>query len=1224
MPVEDVVAMDEPRKSATPQSFAAVSPTASRPTSDDVHARERERIGRLPEIGLAISGGGIRSATFALGLVQALTRLGLFQTLDYISTVSGGGYLGGWLYALHRRGQRDHALRLDGEEPRQVRFLRAYSNYLTPKLGLFSGDTWAAVGTVARNLAITFTLLSLSLLSVLYLPWALHHTYRTWMDIALAGGPDAARLLVVAIVLLVVAFATSASNMARPLADGTWETNAADWTPRWRVQAQVIVPILVAMAILAALVDLLPAPATQGFKGWPIVLAGSGYAFVWATGLAVAHLSKALTARRRPGGDATARATTATTDWRTALTAWVQLTAFALPAGIVGAWVVVWSTAPLAWTELVEFRMPLLVAGFLIAITAHIGLAGALLSEETREWWARVGGQVLLGTLMLSVLVCIAVYAPPLLDQFTHDFDKAGASKRVLALIWAAVTGSGIVAGRSSKTLDGNGPSWLERIGRIAPLVFVGGYLLILAALLVEIREPKGAPEAFAGLIILGTLAWVLSRRADLNEFSLHALYRNRLVRCYLGASNANRKAHPFHGFDPNDDVTLAWPGHPVGAACRPYPIFNAAINLVGGNNLAWQQRKAASFVFTPDVCGYEYRVDEQTDRGGVAAAGANSAPPPSPVLSAYSRSADHGSGVLTVGLAMATSGAAAAPNMGYHTSPTLAFLMTVFNVRLGWWLRNPRYEESWTRSHKRLSLTELVSELLGLTTDERDFVYLSDGGHFENLGLYELVRRKCPFIIVSDAGQDGGHTFDDLGNALEKCRADFGIDIEIDVAELRPTGVASRSHCAVGTIHYEQADRTRAPGTLLYLKSSLTGNEPSDVLRYASLHPEFPHQSTADQNFDESQFESYRALGYHVGREVFDAARARQGTPLPPAEMFRLLRQRWTPAAPAPADGVERFSRALNTIWSSVRSNDDLRFLDGQIFPEWASLMATGSQIDLLVPESSPRLNYWLPEREEQRRAGFYVCVEMLQLMEDVYVDLRLDEHYDHIDNRGWMNLFQHWTWSGMLSATWAVTAATYDPRFQRFCAERLDLRPGRVRVPATSEPRGGRRLPDRATWTAWDEKHRTAERYAWQEASIGLNFWEAELVAHFLDEMAEDGALTLHPIRVVVESPRREDGHPFEFTCGYLILRDAATDAVTLVHVRVQNHLRKMGVAATALRELARADSGGAGRPRLSVHVAAEDPATRSVSWDEALPRRDMAMQIARWIAAFGNQGR
>ena len=147
----------------------------------------------------------------------------------------------------------------------------------------------------------------------------------------------------------------------------------------------------------------------------------------------------------------------------------------------------------------------------------------------------------------------------------------------------------------------------------VAPVVFVVGYLVMLAVVLHGFLMPASAPRAVLWMLVLGLTAWWLSRRADLNEFSMHALYRNRLVRCYLGASNVRRNAHPFHGFDPDDDLPLASPGR---RSLRPYPIFNAAINLVGGRNLAWQQRKAASFVFTPDVCGYEYRVDEQTERG--------------------------------------------------------------------------------------------------------------------------------------------------------------------------------------------------------------------------------------------------------------------------------------------------------------------------------------------------------------------------------------------------------------------------------------------------------------------------------------------------------------------------------------------------------------------------------------------------------------------------------
>ncbi len=1209
----------EPTRDPAPSPAQPLGPVpACGLTSDQVRAIEQERIGRPPEVGLAISGGGIRSATFALGLVQALHRLGLFAAVDYVSTVSGGGYTGAWLYALQRRGQLPQALALHGDEPRQVRFLRAYSNYLTPKLGLFSGDTWAAVGTVTRNLLITFTLLSVSLLAVLYVPWFIHRTYSDWMLLAIWNAPAVTRLLLVAFTLLVVAFATSAANMARPLADGTWTTDGSDWTPRWRVQVQVVLPIVVAMAIVASIIDVLP-PA-DGPVPWHVVQAAVGYALAWAIGLALAYLSRTLAAaRERRRAQAQGEpAAVVRTDWIAALLAWGKTTAFAFAAGLIGAFVAVKFTEPLVWTNFVEFRMPLLVLAFLIAVTAHIGLAGTQLSDETREWWARVGGQVLLGTAILSALVFLGVHAPKLLERAADSFDATGAKRTFVGFLWAAITGSGVMAGRSSQTRDNGGSTWRDRAGRIAPTVFILGYLVLLAVTLRKIRVPESAFEALVGVVVLGLLAWWLSRRADLNEFSMHAFYRNRLVRCYLGASNAARKAHPFHGFDPNDDLPLAFAAAP--GPLRPYPIFNAAINLVGGKNLAWQQRKAAAFVFTPDVCGYEYRVDEQNDRGRVAAA----TPPPAPVLSAFASTAAYGGNPLGVGLAMATSGAAASPNMGYHTSPTLSFLMTVFNVRLGWWMRNPHSVSSWTYSRKRLSLVELSSELLGLTTAERDFVYLSDGGHFENLGVYELVRRRCPFIIVSDAGQDGAVTFEDLGNAIEKVRADFGIDIEIDVAGIRPEAGRSESHCAVGTIHYEQVDRAQAPGTLVYVKASLTGDEPTDVLRYASLHPEFPHQSTADQFFNESQFESYRALGYHVGHRVFEVVRVHGSAPVSPVEMFRLLRQRWTPAAPGPDDGIGKYSRALNAIWDAVRGNDDLRFLDAQVFPEWACLMATGREdvtalMDTATP--TPGVNYWLPPEETQRRAGFYVCNQMLQLMEDVYIEFRLGDHHDHIDNRGWMNLFRHWSWSGMLCATWAVTAATYDPRFQRFCAERLDLRPGRVRVPGREI---GRALPDHTTWSQWTPERRAQERQAWQESPLGLNFWEAELVASLLDQTATDTPLSLHPIRVMVESPRREDGHPFAFTAGYFVLAHATTDEAALVHVRVQNHLRKMGVAGTALREILRPAPDGWGLRRLRVHVADEDAPAQTVALDEAMPRREVAKRVERWITAFAHDKR
>ena len=160
-------------------------------TSKEVKARELEHIHKDdddPLVGLALSGGGIRSATFGLGLLQAFESFGFFKHIDYLSTVSGGGYIGGWLQAATARGRRTGALALNGQEPRDVRFLRAYSNYLTPRLGLFSGDTWAAIGNSLRNLVLNLIVLSLSLLAPLYLPWILD------ADVLAAGSRRAERL----------------------------------------------------------------------------------------------------------------------------------------------------------------------------------------------------------------------------------------------------------------------------------------------------------------------------------------------------------------------------------------------------------------------------------------------------------------------------------------------------------------------------------------------------------------------------------------------------------------------------------------------------------------------------------------------------------------------------------------------------------------------------------------------------------------------------------------------------------------------------------------------------------------------------------------------------------------------------------------------------------------------------------------------------------------------
>jgi hypothetical protein len=362
----------------------------------------------------------------------------------------------------------------------------------------------------------------------------------------------------------------------------------------------------------------------------------------------------------------------------------------------------------------------------------------------------------------------------------------------------------------------------------------------------------------------------VAGRFIEGNRFSLHAMYRNRLIRAYLGASRpaGTRRPNPFTGFDPVDNVQMVDLGYPAegeGAPIRPLHVLNMALNVTAGSNLAWQERKARSFTVTPldaGACGLGYRRIRYGGDGAEARYG--------------------GVDGVSLGTAMAISGAAASPNMGYHSSPPITFLMTLFNARLGWWLGNPGWAGRGTFHHPspRGAISPIFLDLLGLATDSAPVVYLSDGGHFENLGLYEMVLRRCAVIVVADGGCDEKFDFADLGNAVRKIRVDLGIPIDFPCEF--PIGPDGGSHFVRGTVRYSAADPGAADGVLLYVKPALTGDEPRDVAAYARVSKQFPHESTADQFFNESQFESYRALGFHSARAAAaDLAGQRERTEL-------------------------------------------------------------------------------------------------------------------------------------------------------------------------------------------------------------------------------------------------------------------------------------------------------------------------------------------------------
>lgn len=436
----------------------------------------------------------------------------------------------------------------------------------------------------------------------------------------------------------------------------------------------------------------------------------------------------------------------------------------------------------------------------------------------------------------------------------------------------------------------------------------------------------------------------------------------------------------------------------------------------------------------------------------------------------------------IRVGTAVAVSGAAFSPNMGYHSAPAVSFLMAVFSVRLGLWIGNPRHRKGWRQSGPRFALWPLLGELFGLTNESRTFCNLSDGGHFENLGLYELIRRHCRFVIAVDAGQDESFGFEDLGNAVRKCRVDLRTEISLAPAALAPDPKSrcSRQHCLVGTIRYPDG----GSGILVYIKPTLCGNEPSDVLNYAKEHPEFPHQSTLDQWFSESQFESYRKLGYFIGRTVFCKAldQARAGAAATPADLdktafFLALRQLWYPPVAVGARQFAQHAQQLDALMDRLRASDRLRFLDAQIYPEWNDFIRAGAapaeNRGGRLPDTGP------PPSAEERREGFYFCHGLLQLMECVYLDLDLEETSGHPDHRGWMNLFRHWGFADMVRVTWSITAFTFGARFQNFCERRLNLALGQIR---TRELGGG-----------WQDE---AQFRAFVARDDTLNFFERSLL--------------------------------------------------------------------------------------------------------------------------------
>ena len=1066
--------------------------------SPEEDASQRARHSGL--LGLAFSGGGIRSATFNLGVLQALAGQRLLTELDYLSTVSGGGYIGSWFISLLRADGREKQVQevqktlspktsSDPNQPSQrpIHFLRQYSNYLTPHFSILSADVWTMAVVWLRNFLLNLLQLAASIGLLILTPRLIGMLFNlcpsntlwdvvpslillSWVTFAICVALSRRRGWNDGTVARLVALVSRAEKRKalQPYCHRaiSWlRSEPRGWTQA-RVQKTITVELVLATLLLAHWLRATPQDLSGSFGFWCV--------FIY---LSVSFL--AITLSVRPKGSRLIRFV-------------VLLFASLVPALVSS--LIIWKTASLLGAHQDEMQYPwamltwappLIMVALALGVIIQIGMMGRSLEGGAREWLSRLRAWTLIYSTGWLLVFSASIYGPLWVAKLfiSHFWTALGLSGG-----WVATTLGGVFSGKSAlitgtpnssstSSMPSSGSSTLEWVARIGPFVFIAGFVLALSfaihAIAIQglyaphlsdhstpddkttiVYAPPGAkvsitpaspapaktwlsempaqyfcllwcastnlfgqhsPSFISGgaslFVVLLVIGLLLSFRLDINIFSLHEFYKNRLVRCYLGAvRNDGRRPDEFTGFDDADDQPLSsFTTNAGGHYYGPYPILNATLNLSSGGSLAWQERKSAPYIFTPRFCGFDVegeneamRIGEGFDRPSQDGDTSGYAYRPTTALCPPEG--------INLGTAVSVSGAAANPNQGYHTSTAVAFLMTVFDVRLGWWIGNPYHRKGYRESSPLFNLGPLTNELFGLSDARSRYVNLSDGGHFDNMGLYELIRRHCRYIILSDAEEDGKLTFGSLTTTIRNCRTDFGVEISISLDRIAKNAAGfSPTHCVVGDIKYPGDDQ---PAYLLYLKSSLTGDEPADVGGYHAGHAEFPHESTADQWFTEGQFEAYRKLGQHIAETALGGVRASAADR---AAFFDELSDKLHP----PSDRVDKFSAKhtdqLAALTLAIADEDRLSFIDRQILKGWDK----GEEIQ----------GRW-------ERNAAYRCTAFIDFMLAVFTDLNLESsaEREHPHNKGWIEIFRHWVGQEIFQQTWGKTKENYSRRFQAF----------------------------------------------------------------------------------------------------------------------------------------------------------------------------------------------
>ncbi|MFI5457641.1 MAG: hypothetical protein ACHRXM_19535 [Isosphaerales bacterium] len=940
----------------------------------DVDSSTREaRLRALNEqtTGLALSGQGIRGATFSIGFLQGLASLGLIRRFDYLSAVSGGGCAAAWLAAWIKREGGDPEnverqlapSRIEGaratrqylatgevvdQEPEPLSHLRSSTGSLFPRAGIFSTDDWTGISSWARNVMIHMVVLLPLLVLVVAgarLVVGLYVLFGRLTELdqlaALFDSRLGAPMFVAGVVALGLMFLVGAlvlglafSSITRSVrqfrrADPRLPVEPDPGDPVALVNRQIATPVLAA----ALLFSLCLRPIWMGLGelvgnfgfgpetgdlfsfrtligvvlaqftllGWPNIL---GFAAI------VGGLLTWRTSRSSAGEDAARR---------------TKFIGASFAAGVTGGALFVLLEGLFRWfrqlgrLDLMATLVPSLA---LLIVVAALVVEAAVLSRAAgvaeRAWRAAVSAVLTKRAIDWIAGMATILYLPGVV------FAGGGLARAAIAAGWLGAAAFGLLAGRYAlarreSALAGR----LTRLASVAAQVFFVG-LLGATALLVSLlanmpslTAPGGNDDGPFSYYLRGALGtsiltllmiavafgilYVLARRLiDVNLFSRCALDADRLTRCYLGASRPipgwrarwsqprdprvstgapslsdpagepalpPRNPDPLTGSDPADDLELR-------ALCigrksddgrvywGPHLLFNTTRSAGEHGAIGRLDLEGEPFLLSPLYCGSQSFGYARTEN---------------------SRPAGAADSNLSLGRAVAIAGAAGGGGMGSLPPGPLTALFTLFSARPGCWIEKPK-ADGWAAADPRYADLPVTASH-GLAGGGGDFVYLTDGGEFEGLGVYELIRRRCRYIVAVHAGRDGGTPDAGLATLIRRCRIDFGLRIEIDTRPLQQAGPdgPSSAHVAIGQVHYGDVDQGGMPGVFVYIKPSMTGDEPPDIQPDARNQARFPIQA-ADfrRELYDRQFENARSLGNHIANAVFGAAVTRLGANIP------------------------------------------------------------------------------------------------------------------------------------------------------------------------------------------------------------------------------------------------------------------------------------------------------------------------------------------------------